>query len=513
MSSDSEEDNALPLLQQGDAASEVLAPLAPAAQFPALKTIWEDQYCQQCQVGNDKGWECLRCGRQFKPVHHTRAIAHYAKIPNQGVKVCTSVIPDHEFQRYINLWNRTKKRKTELTMVRMTITEDKEDKLASSTDRLLEARNKKPKVSTEMRRYYDTVGGSKSNHLPSGQTPIDTAFDTLKQSDLARMNDARMHMAIATFFHENNLPDRAVNSSSFKIMIKYARMVGTSYKPPDRLDIGGTLLDINHKNIVENNKEVLCREADIFGLTWLSDGATIARMPLINILGLCADTPPTCVGIEDCSGHMSQGGKKDAVYIASLLEEVVLPYDPDRLRTTIFWFDGAGNVQKAGRILEVLFPRAYSLHGGEHVISLFFSDIAKLQQIKVSLIFVFFIFEINLIKLYSISDTYSEVLQALQHIWIRCHPRDICPIHGSVSCLQQWQEDWAFAWGKYPFCNMVLCHDANFEVEGCSAVYCASGSFQGLSKDRCDSCHDNGYYKSKVLQGTICLAPCCVPGY
>ena len=138
------------------------------------------------------------------------------------VKVCTSVIPDHEFQRYINLWNRTKKRKTELTMVRMTITEDKEDKLASSTDRLLEARNKKPKVSTEMRRYYDTVGGSKSNHLPSGQTPIDTAFDTLKQSDLARMNDARMHMAIATFFHENNLPDRAVNSSSFKIMIKYA---------------------------------------------------------------------------------------------------------------------------------------------------------------------------------------------------------------------------------------------------------------------------------------------------
>ena len=57
MSSDSEEDNALPLLQQGDVASEVLTPPAPAAQFPALKTIWEDQYCQQCQVDNDMGWE------------------------------------------------------------------------------------------------------------------------------------------------------------------------------------------------------------------------------------------------------------------------------------------------------------------------------------------------------------------------------------------------------------------------------------------------------------------------
>jgi hypothetical protein len=90
---------------------------------------------------------------------------------------------------------------------------------------------------------------------------------------------------------------------------------------------------------------------------------------------------------------MTQGGKKDAVYIASLLEEVILPYDPDRTRTTIFWFDGAGNVQKAGRILEVMFPRAYSLHGGEHVISLFFSDIAKLPQIKVCLCFCFFVFD------------------------------------------------------------------------------------------------------------------------
>ena len=67
-------------------------------------------------------------------------------------------------------------------------------------------------------------------------------------------------------------------------MIKYACMVGSSYKPPARQEIGGTLLDINHKNIVENNKEVLCHEADIFGLTWLSDGATIACMPLIIFL-------------------------------------------------------------------------------------------------------------------------------------------------------------------------------------------------------------------------------------
>ena len=52
--------------------------------------------------------------------------------------------------------------------------------------------------------------------------------------------------------------------------------------------------NINYNNIVENNKEILCRESDVFGLCWLSDGATIARMPLLNILGLCTDSPPTC---------------------------------------------------------------------------------------------------------------------------------------------------------------------------------------------------------------------------
>ena len=35
------------------------------------------------------------------------------------------------------------------------------------------------------------------------------------------------------------------------------------------------------------------------------------------------------------------------------------------------------------KILEAKFPRSYSLHGGEHVVSLFFSDIAKILEIKV----------------------------------------------------------------------------------------------------------------------------------
>ena len=69
-------------------------------------------------------------------------------------------------------------------------------------------------------------------------------------------------------------------------MLNYARMVGKDYKPPGRRDLGKSLLVINYRNIVEHNKEILCQESDVFGLSWLSDGATIARTPLINVLGL-----------------------------------------------------------------------------------------------------------------------------------------------------------------------------------------------------------------------------------
>lgn len=106
-------------------------------------------------------------------------------------------------------------------------------------------------------------------------------------------------------------------------------------------------------------------------------------MPLCNVLALCADASPVLVAIYDCSGHMASGGKKDAAYIAGLYEEKVAEYDPLKIHTDLFFFDGAGNMQKGGEVLTAKYPRAYCLHGGEHVVSLFFSDISKLMPIKV----------------------------------------------------------------------------------------------------------------------------------
>jgi hypothetical protein len=79
---------------------------------------------------------------------------------------------------------------------------------------------------------------------------------------------------------------------------------------------------------------------------------------------------------------MSSGGKKDATYVAKLFEPHLEQLDPHKNSVDLFYFDGASNVQKAGRILCAKYPRATCLHGAEHVVALFFSDILKIPKIK-----------------------------------------------------------------------------------------------------------------------------------
>ena len=148
----------------------------------------------------------------------------------------------------------------------------------------------------------------------------------------------------------------------------------------------------------------------VFGFWWLGDGATIKRMPLLNILVLCGNAPPTVVSIIDCTTHMSDGGKKDATYIMEQFQRKVDQIDTEAKLTDCFFFDGASNVQTAGAILCARYPRAMCFHGGEHVLSLFFSDLSKIKSIQVSQIYSAF-FALSLTDKLSVAC--SEMLQVI----------------------------------------------------------------------------------------------------
>ena len=112
-------------------------------------------------------------------------------------------------------------------------------------------------------------------------------------------------------------------------------------------------------------------------------------MALFNVMVLNGNSYPVVAAIKDCSGHLSEGGKKDALFIADVFTKLLLDFDREKNRVDIFYFDGASNVQKADDLLGVRFPRTVTYHGGEHVVALWFSDLAKIPEIKVSLTLVY----------------------------------------------------------------------------------------------------------------------------
>ena len=85
-----------------------------------------------------------------------------------------------------------------------------------------------------------------------------------------------------------------------------------------------------------------------------------------------------------------------------------------------FYFDGASNVQNAGVVLEVRFPRTVTHHSGEHVVAVWFSSIAKIPEIKVCFIICFIYVLISFYRgsnkdpTCSLSETYFEGVPLLQ---------------------------------------------------------------------------------------------------
>ena len=85
--------------------------------------------------------------------------------------------------------------------------------------------------------------------------------------------------------------------------------------------------------------------------TVLGDGATVKTSPLINVNAEGPKNPGCVLGIIDCTEHMSEGGVKDADYIARQTLALVQSLDPDKkLVDLVLLFECAGNVQKAGHI-------------------------------------------------------------------------------------------------------------------------------------------------------------------
>ena len=133
---------------------------------------------------------------------------------------------------------------------------------------------------------------------------------------------------------------------------------------------------------MKKNLAMIKKEADIFGLLFLGDGATISRCPLLNILASAKSITVAVLEIVYFQGHLSQGNKKYASFICNQFLKHLKAIDPRKKLTDVIMFDGSSNVQLGGKLLKVHYPKLTVMRGVEHTVSLFLNDVSKIPIVN-----------------------------------------------------------------------------------------------------------------------------------
>lgn len=375
-----------------------------------LSSIFDDDMIEKFTDNNGKQkWKCLWCKTPFSGWNATKAIAHVNKKSKSDIQPCKSKIDHPHTIIYKKILNDSERKRIAKNNTNSHMERSIDTHNIKATSLLEERRdnnkNKRMKVTSSLTNVSNQISYSNSPNLSdiTGATNSCTFSkkynNTITNNNNGKDNksyhqikihdgpnplaESQLQMAIADMVHSCGLPFSLVSDQKFRKVISLARIVGSTFIVPTRNYVAGELLDINYNTYMESTWIKITNELNIFGVCLYGDGATVKKMPLINILSSSAHHTVGVLEIVDCSAHVASGAKKDAPYIASLFRPHIDKLEKESLNCVdVLYFDGASNVQKAGRLLEATFPRIVVLHGAEHVISLFFTDIFKLSEFK-----------------------------------------------------------------------------------------------------------------------------------
>ncbi len=198
--------------------------------------------------------------------------------------------------------------------------------------------------------------------------------------------EEKLNFAIANMIHSEALPFKFSESPHLAEVIKLAKHVPYTYKPISRKSCSGRYLQINHQKYKERSFVNLMIDSNIFGLSLSSDGATVIKKPLLNILINGIHCRVYVASVKDCTEVLKQGKTKSGPYIFDLLVVQMDIIDPQKKLFDCVFTDGGSNFVNAGKQLLQKYPRLTLIHGCEHVIHLFVKDLMFLAPIKALII-------------------------------------------------------------------------------------------------------------------------------
>ena len=329
--------------------------------------------------------------------NHTKAVGHAAG-RGRDITSCKMIPPRWRkvFSSFVNTKLTTRAKKaSDVHQFNLSLAEKEANAMAlytHSKEASLAARNPRLPVSPPTTDVTLTTNNSIMSTLskPSSE-PMAKKAKTYHQQNLVlavatKKNppeaERQLSLMINHFITANALPFHLSECPLLNRMLILARNTNNSYKPPRKDEMSGALLDANYTSYQTSSLTKLLMNANVFGLGIYGDGATIGKIPMMNILAASANNPNCIIDIVDCSRHMSEGGKKDAYYTCQQMLPKMQLLDPDKNLFDWISFDGASNVQKAGSLIEQYFPRCTVSTGVEHTVSLLFGRVMAVRPMK-----------------------------------------------------------------------------------------------------------------------------------
>ncbi len=205
-----------------------------------------------------KGWSCKWCGEMFLLRHHSRVIRHVLKVKLGDIAICTSSIPKQYEDRYPALYARSTEQIALKKRSHTQIDDAMAIKQTLAVANLIGKRgvavsggtafspsmsiHSSPSVQSSLATKVG-VGASHSSISSSMRGSMtSTPFALSSQSsisasiqnmDIRKSHNAIVEMAIADFFHCENIPDAVVELPRFKRLVKVCRLVGEDFVIPN----------------------------------------------------------------------------------------------------------------------------------------------------------------------------------------------------------------------------------------------------------------------------------------
>jgi hypothetical protein len=200
-------------------------------------TVWELAHVRKNGTTKaDQTWTCLWCKMNFKHWNATKVLYHLSKKSGHDIQICKALHHKQYKEIYAAMLGEKNNASSSVK------------ERAANLDALVGEGQQSLAIMFEAGRQRVRNGGGTAAASNVASNAATTNRERVLASELTveACTSSHLTMAIADFIHSTGLPFSATQSVYFQNILKFARGVPLSYKPPARNAIGTTLLKLNY---------------------------------------------------------------------------------------------------------------------------------------------------------------------------------------------------------------------------------------------------------------------------